>query len=273
MDKIRSNALLFFGFIVILVSSCSIFKPTNTYQLTWADEFNIAGYPDTTKWSYDLGDGCPMVCNWGNAELQYYTNGLKNAKIENGNLIITAIMENLYKYEFTSARIKSKFKGDWTYGKVEVRAKLPKGKGTWPAIWLLPTDWTYGDWPKSGEIDLMEHVGYIPDSIFASAHTELYRNALGTQNTKSIFLPDAESNYHVYGMEWDKNKIIMTVDGKKYFKLDNNHEGYKTWPFDKRFHIILNIAVGGHWGGSKGVDRDIWPQKMEIDYVRIFTKK
>ncbi len=269
----RSKIILFVMLGASLLTSCAMFKKSNPYELVWADEFDYEGYPDDNKWSYDLGDGCPDLCGWGNNESQNYTNGLRNAKVENGQLIITAIKEDVSRSNYTSARMVTKNKGDWTYGKIEIKARLPSGKGTWPAIWMLPSDDVYGGWPRSGEIDIMEHVGYNPDSIFATTHTEAYRNALGSQNTKSIFIPDAENNFHIYGMEWEEKKLIMTVDGKKYFSMFDSQTGYKTWPFDKRFHLILNIAVGGYWGASKGIDDSIFPQSMVVDYVRIYQKK
>ncbi|MFN7330225.1 MAG: family 16 glycosylhydrolase, partial [Bacteroidota bacterium] len=155
----------------VLLASCN--APP---KLVWADEFDFEGVPDSTKWSYDLGDGCPHVCGWGNNEAQYYTQRTKNVRIENGNLVIEAHQNSINGRAYSSARIISKHKGDWLYGRVEVRAKLPKGRGTWPAIWMLPTDWKYGGWPTSGEIDIMEHVGYDQGVIHGTLHCKKYNH-------------------------------------------------------------------------------------------------
>lgn len=232
-------------------------------RLHWSDEFNYSGLPDTTKWGYDLGgDG------WGNNELQHYTNSLRNARVENGNLIIEAHRDSTH---YTSARLISKGKGDWLYGRIEVRAKLPKGRGTWPAIWMLSTDWKYGGWPESGEIDIMEHVGYDPGVIHATAHSESYNHVKGTQIENTITVPDAQEEFHLYALDWSKEKMDFYVDDKLYHTVARNpKDDYKGWPFDQRFHLLLNMAVGGNWGGKNGVDDSIWPQRMEVDYVRVY---
>jgi beta-glucanase (GH16 family) len=235
-------------------------------KLVWSDEFNYTGLPDSSKWGYDVGGQ-----GWGNNELQYYTEKrLENARVENGMLTIEAIKEPFEKSAYTSARLVTKKKGDWKYGKIEVRAKLPKGKGIWPAIWMLPTNWEYGDWPKSGEIDIMEFVGYMPDSIFGSIHTEKFNHSIGTQSTKGLYFKDLADSFHVYSIEWDKNKIVFFVDGKQYHEFKNQKTGPGAWPFDKVFHLILNVAVGGNWGASKGMDESIYPEKMLVDYVRVY---
>ncbi|HOK60005.1 MAG: family 16 glycosylhydrolase [Tenuifilum sp.] len=234
--------------------------------LVWNDEFNYTGLPATDKWGYDVGGG-----GWGNNELQYYTNArTENARVENGNLVIEARKEQYEGSEYTSARLVTRYKGDWLYGRVETYAKLPSGTGTWPAIWMLPTNWVYGSWPKSGEIDIMEYVGYDPGVVHGSIHTEAYNHVLGTQKTATISVPDAETAFHLYALEWTPEKIDIYVDNNKYFTFDNEHKDYKTWPFDQVFHLILNIAVGGNWGGAQGVDPNIWPQKMYVDYVRVY---
>lgn len=246
---------------------------SQTKKLVWADEFNSNGLPDSTKWSYDLGDGCPDVCGWGNNELQFYTGKrVENARVQNGFLIIEARKENMRERKYTSARMVSKNKGDWKYGRFEIRAKLPKGKGIWPAIWMLPTKWVYGGWPKSGEIDIMEFVGYMPDSVFGSVHTGLYNHSIGTQKTKGVAFKDLPTAFHVYAIEWTERNISFLVDGQKYFQFENNKSGPGAWPFDQEFHLILNIAVGGNWGGKFGVDDSIFPQTMEIDYVRVYQQ-
>lgn len=235
--------------------------------VVWSDEFNYTGVPDTNKWNYDLGarDG------WGNNELQYYTNESRNVRVENGNLIIEAHNDSMENKAFTSSRIVSKGKGDWLYGRIELRAKLPSGKGTWPALWMLSTDWEYGGWPASGEIDIMEHVGYDPGVIHGTIHTEAYNHIKQTQKEGKITIPDAQDKFHVYAIDWQKNKIDFFVDDKLYHSVTREpKDDFKGWPFDKKFHLLMNLAIGGNWGGKKGVDNNIWPQRMEIDYVRVY---
>lgn len=241
-----------------------------SYELVWADEFDVDGLPNADKWSYDVGDGCPNVCDWGNNELEYYTeNRLENARVENGNLIITAIKENFGTKNYSSARLVTRGKGDWTYGRIEIRAELPSGKGTWPAIWMLPTDWSYGGWPDSGEIDIMEHVGYEADQIYGTVHTKAFNHSIGTQKGGDIVIIDCEEEFHVYAIEWSHSKIDFYVDEDKYFTF-YKEGGSDRWPFDQRFHLILNIAVGGNWGGVQGVAKDIFPQELKVDYVRVY---
>ena len=240
-------------------------------KLVWSDEFNYTGLPDSLKWGYDKGDGCPDVCGWGNNELEYYTvKRLENARVENGKLIIEARKEVFENKNYTSARLVTKNKGDWQYGRFEIKAKLPKGTGMWPAIWMLPTKWVYGGWPQSGEIDIMENVGYWPDSVLGTVHTGAYNGMKGTQKTNGLCLKDIAGTFHLYAIEWTSDSISFFMDGKKYHVFKNEHSGSEAWPFDQAFHLLLNIAVGGNWGGKYGVDDKIFPQKMEIDYVRVY---
>lgn len=261
--------------VVVLLGACGEARPLTpgkmNPRLVWSEEFNYSGLPDSSKWSYDLGDGCPDICGWGNNELQYYNAGrLKNARVENGHLAIEVHREKTGAREYSSARLVSKHKGDWTYGRIVVRAKLPTGRGVWPAIWMLPTDWVYGGWPESGEIDIMENVGYLPDSVFATVHTGRFNHVLGTQSTKGIASATLSTDFHEYSIEWDADKIDFLFDGRKYQTFPNKREGAGAWPFDRDFHLILNVAVGGNWGGKMGVDTSIWPQKMLVDYVRVY---
>lgn len=240
------------------------------YELVWADEFDYTGLPNEEKWSYDVGDGCPDVCGWGNNELEYYTEKrLENARVEDGHLIITAIKERFGSKDYSSARLVTREKGDWKYGRIEVRAKLPTGRGTWPAIWMLSTDWSYGGWPESGEIDIMEHVGYEPDTIYGTVHTKAFNHSIGTQKGGKIEIVDCEKEFHTYAIEWSHSKIDFFVDDNKYFTFVKE-SGTDKWPFDQRFHLLLNVAVGGNWGGVKGVDESIFPQQMQVDYVRVY---
>ena len=257
--------------LAVFISSCSNTEEDNTeYELVWSDEFNYEGLPDSLKWSYDQkGNGW----GWGNNELQYYTDSeLKNAFVDGENLHIVAIKEKIEGKNYSSVRLITKGKGDWLYGKFEIRAKLPSGLGTWPAIWMLPTDWAYGGWPASGEIDIMEHVGYEPDSIYASAHTESYNHAIGTNKTKGIEILDSESEFHNYILEWEENEYRVYIDTIHYFTFVNEHNTYREWPYNKRFHLLINLAVGGNWGGLHGVDSTLYPLEMLVDYVRVYQK-
>jgi beta-glucanase (GH16 family) len=254
--------------LAIVLASC---EKEVKKQLVWSDDFDIPGSPDSSKWNYDLGDGCPNVCGWGNNEAQYYTQDPKNVRVENGLLIIRARKDSLGGKAYTSTRMVSKLKGDWLYGRIEVKAKLPKGKGTWPAIWMLSTDWKYGGWPASGEIDIMEHVGYDPGVIHGTIHTESYNHIKRTQKEGKITIPDASNEFHVYAINWTQEKMEFYVDETLYHSVSKGaNDSFKEWPFDQRFHIILNMAVGGNWGGVQGIDDSIWPQQMQVDYVRVY---
>lgn len=266
-------------FLCALLLSCSSAekKPSedsSTYELVWSDEFNYEGLPDSTKWNYDTGDGCPDLCGWGNNELQYYTaDRLKNARVEDGTLIIEAHRETYGNRNYTSARLLTRERQAWKYGRFEIKAKLPTGNGTWPAIWMLPEDWEYGGWPASGEIDIMEHVGHEPYRVYATVHTDAYNHLKSTQDTDTLRVADAEQEFHQYAIEWTPENITWYVDGDAYSEFQNEGNTYKEWPFDQPFHLILNIAVGGNWGGVEGVDESIWPQKMIVDYVRVYQNK
>jgi beta-glucanase (GH16 family) len=236
-------------------------------KLVWSDEFDYTGIPDTTKWNYDLGGNN----GWGNNELQVYTRLPQNVRVDQGNLIIEAHHDSIEGKAYSSARIVSKGKGDWLYGKIEVRAKLPYGRGTWPAIWMLPTDWEYGGWPTSGEIDIMEHVGFNQGSVHGTIHTASYNHIKHTEKSGQVTIPDVADTFHVYAINWTKDKIEFFVDNKLYYTAQKSeNDTFKEWPFDKKFHLLMNIAVGGNWGGKEGVDESVWPQKMEIDYVRVY---
>jgi beta-glucanase (GH16 family) len=266
--------------LLLLVGISFVWHPYPTRQssakwrLVWADEFDYNGLPDAAKWGYDVGGH-----GWGNKELQYYTERRKeNARVENGRLILEARRDAWEGHEYTSARLVSKGKGDWTYGRFEVRAKLPSGRGTWPAIWMLPSHREYGGWPNGGEVDIMEHVGFDADVVHASVHTKSYHHSIGTQKTSKINVATARTGFNTYAVEWTPEEVRAYVNNQHFFtfkneRLTNSAAGFKEWPFDKPFHLLLNIAVGGTWGGEKGVDESIWPQRMEVDYVRVYQTK
>ncbi len=262
---------LYLTLLLLLVAVCHY--PQSKQKLVWSDEFDYTGLPNPAKWGYDVGGH-----GWGNKELQNYTERRsENARVEKGVLIIEARRDGNESNPYTSARLVTKGKGDWTYGRIEVRAKLPSGRGTWPAIWMLPTKRNYGTayWPDNGEIDIMEHVGYEPDVINFSAHTKSYYHSIGTQKTAKTKIDSARSDFNVYAVEWTPQEIRWYVNDRQYFtfsneRLSNPAAGHKQWPFDKPFHLLLNLAVGGTWGGAQGVDDSIWPQRMEVDYVRVY---
>lgn len=235
-------------------------------NLKWADEFNYSGLPDASKWSFEV-----HTPGWVNHEWQNYTDRrLENARVENGRLILEARRDWYNGYEISSARLASNNKADFTYGRFESRIKLPAGRGVWPAFWMLPTDWSYGGWPDSGEIDIMEHVGYDPGMIYGSAHTRDRNHTKGTQFTRGYADGSVESSFHNYAVEWFPDHIDYYFDSNKYATYKNDYQGYGTWPFDKRFYMILNLAIGGDWGAAQGVDMNIFPARMEVDYVRVF---
>ena len=237
----------------------------NPEKLVWSDEFNNTGLPDAAKWNYDVGGH-----GWGNNELQFYTDKRQeNARVENGNLVIEARKENWQSKEYTSARLVTKGKGDWKYGRIEVRAKIPSGRGTWPAIWMLASTNPLA-WPDDGEIDIMEHVGFDQGRIHGTIHCKKYNHVIGTQKSATIMVPDCSTAFHVYGLQWTADSIKVSIDGNAYFSFANEHTGKDAWPFDQPFHLLLNIAVGGNWGGQQGVDTTIFPARLEVDYVRVY---
>ncbi len=237
-------------------------------KLVWADEFTKPGLPDPDRWGYETGGN-----GFGNNELQYYTDRrAENARVEGGNLIIEARKENYQGKNYTSARLITKDKAVWTYGRIEARAKLPKGVGTWPAIWMLGQNIAKAGWPLCGEIDIMEHVGFDEGVVHGTVHTGAYNHRQHTEKGGPITIPDVTTAFHVYAVDWTANQINFLVDDKIFYSFDKKTRGDSEaqWPFDQPFYLLLNMAVGGNWGGQKGVDENIWPQRMEVDYVRVY---
>ena len=240
------------------------------YELAWNDEFDLenGSMPDVSKWRFEN-----KPAGWVNNELQTYVpggarNGVKTAWVEDGALHIRAIREGK---DVISARMYSQ--KSWTYGYMEAAIWLPQGKGTWPAFWMMPDDFSRG-WPGCGEIDIMEEVGYHPNYTSSSIHCMKYYHAIGTQKTHEQYTAGAESGYHVYALEWTADALMFYVDGKRHFTFNNDKTGNDdTWPFNKNFYLILNLAWGGDWGGSQGVDANALPCTMKVDYVRVFKKK
>ncbi len=247
--------------IAVLFTQCLLmqqhsFAQSKYNKLIWSDEFNYNGAPDSAKWGYDIGGS-----GWGNNELEYYTDRLQNAVVKNGVLKITALKENYKGRDYTSARIVTKGKFSFKYGRVEVRAKLPSGVGTWPALWMLGSNVDSAHWPACGEIDIMEHLGRDMHTIYGTLH---YPGHYGDHaNGKTTPIKDA-TQFHIYGLEWTPSVIKISVDGKVYQTVPNSAD----IPFNHNFFIILNMAMGGNFGGP--VDPNVTKATMEIDYVRVY---
>jgi beta-glucanase (GH16 family) len=246
-------------------------RPVNAH-LVWRDEFNGRSL-DLTKWQYDTSRNKQ---GWWNGELQYYSAGRpENIRMANGRLTIDARHETLDAasypdwggQHYTSAKIVSK--RAWTYGLYEVRAKLPCARGTWPAIWMLPQNMQ--QWPDDGEIDIMEQVGSEPNLIYASLHTALFNHTKKTQRSAQKPVPTSCTAFHVYQLDWRPDSITIGVDGRGILRVLNNQPGGKgAWPFNTPFDLILNLAIGGNWAGAKGIDDAAMPQRMDVDYVRVW---
>lgn len=242
------------------------------WQLVWSDEFQYAGKPDPSKWRYE----------WGyvrNQELQYYTNRPENVRVvDNEYLVIearrdSAVVDGEVR-EITSASLNTRYKHSWQYGKLEIRAQIPSSLGTWPALWMLPDSYQKVPWPLCGEIDIMEHVGYDPDYVHTTIHTEAYNHRKKTQKGLKTFLPDIVEQFHTYGIEWNAQKIDFFVDRNLVFTVNKESgDTEEEWPFDQPFYLIMNLAFGGAWGGSQGVDKSSLPQKCLIDYVRVYQAR
>lgn len=235
------------------------------YKLVWQDEFSYDGNPDTAKWTYDIGTG---ENGWGNQEFEFYTDRAENVECLEGFLTITARQEPFYGSEYTSTRMKSLGKFSFTYGILEIRAKLPGGVGIWPALWMLGENFPTAGWPSCGEIDMMEYAGKDPDLIHGSIHNN---SSFGnTVNTKTAIFKNVENEFHIYSVEWTDTEIRFMVDGNNYYTYKPSVYNQDTWPFNKPFFIIMNVAIGGGFGGP--VDNDIFPQSMVVDYVRVYQK-
>lgn len=237
------------------------------YKLVWSDEFNVDGVPDPVKWNFETANN---KRGWDNHEKQYYAGpAAGNARVKGGRLFITAKKESPSAaadwggQRYTSARLTTKGKGEWAYGFFEVRAKLPCGKGTWPAIWMLGAA---GNWPAQGELDIMEHVGSDPMRVFSTVHTAAGHGGNGVGGASRI--ADACSQFHTYQMHWDAEGVRFGLDGFAHLRYPNLKLGARAWPFDAPQFMLLNVAIGGDLGGD--VDDNIFPRAMEVDYVRVY---
>jgi beta-glucanase (GH16 family) len=269
-NTMKISVWQFAGILLIffpMIMSCDS-QDSSEPELVWSDEFNYSGHPDTSKWAYEQG----MIRN---NEAQYYTKRrLKNARVEDGNLVIEAHKEDYQDADYTSASINTFNKKHFRYGRIEVRAKVPTGKGTWPAIWMLGTNIPEVGWPECGEIDILEYVGYDPHKVHANIHTDAYNHVEGTGKGNSITLDKPWENFHTYAIEWRENRIDFFVDTTKYFTFKNDGEGNNaTWPFDKPHYLLINLAIGGSWGGQQGINDEKFPHQYYIDYVRVYDLK
>ena len=230
-------------------------------KLVWEENFSEPVLNESV-WNFELGDGCPNLCGWGNNERQVYTT--KNHEIKNGNLIIHAKKEG---NSYTSTKITTKDKKSFQYGRMEARAKLPVGHGIWPAFWMLGQNISQVGWPKSGEIDILEYIGREPHMVFTTLHTQDSHG--NTINTKKTSFPNIEEGFHVFALDWTKDKMDFFVDDVLVYTFQPEIKNENTWPFDKPFYFILNVAIGGNFGGP-AVDDSIFPQDFIIDYVKVY---
>jgi beta-glucanase (GH16 family) len=235
--------------------------------LVWADEFDTPGAPDATIWDYEVG-------RVRNKEAQYYTKDRReNARVEDGHLIIEARKEAFEGAEYTAASLHTKGKKPIQFGRIEVRAQIPTGRGMWPAIWTLGTNIKDVGWPKCGEIDILENVGFDPEGLHFNIHTKAFNHVTKTGKGKRISRPKPWEDFHVYAVEWTATDLTWFYDDEAVFTYANDGEGVDHWPFDAEQYLILNVAVGGGWGGQKGIDEAIFPQRMVVDYVRVYAPK
>ena len=259
---------------------------TEDWELVWQDEFDVSGPPDPNYWSADIWPARKV-----NGEDQAYTARRKNARVEDGRLILEAHRDQYNGAQYTSGRVHTKGKVDFLYGRASIRAKLAAGQGTWSALWMLPSDpyrhsttckpnedWqgsiSCDAWPNSGEIDIMEHVGYDIGTVHATVHTRAYYFINQQQRKAAIDVIDVTTEYHEYTVEWSPERIDVFLDDIRYFSYMNDGTGWRSWPFDHPFHLVLNLAIGGDWGRAGGpIDNSVFPARMEIDYVRLFKRR
>jgi beta-glucanase (GH16 family) len=248
--------------LVLLVIARS--PAAERWELVWSDEFDAPGAPDPAKWGYEVG-------KVRNHEAQCYTKDRReNARVEDGQLVIEARKESIEGAEYSSASLTTRGKASWTCGRIAVRAKLPKGRGVWPAIWTLGENIGDARWPRCGEIDIMEFVGHDPQVIHGTVHTEAFNHTIRTAKGGSLRIDDPHDAWHDYVIEWTPTAIDFLVDERKYFSFANDGKGEADWPYGKPQFLLLNLAIGGSWGGQKGIDDAIFPQQLRVDWVRVY---
>ena len=296
--QIFQTRLTTIAFLVILSSFSTLMANSiplasfnsDQWELLWSDEFDYTGKPNPEIWDYEHG------YLGFNEELQNYTDHPENARVEDGILIIEAHLKDvsaqrsqeivkeldgsnaktelLGSQEFTSARLITRGKKEFVHSRVEARARFTTGRGTWPAIWLLG-DEALKPWPLCGEMDIMEHVGFNPNHVYSAVHSKVSNFMNGAGVSKEVILDDVWNDFHTYAVEWDATTIRYFVDDVCYHIIKKGQRPEDDWPFveDNPFYLILNIAVGGSWGGREGIDKSLFPQRMEVDYVRVFKRK
>jgi beta-glucanase (GH16 family) len=247
--------------LLLTLSATAGFSQQAKRELLWEENFNGTKLDEKT-WNFEMGNGCPNNCGWGNNEKQLYTD--KNHELKDGNLIININREGDH---YTSTRITTAGKKEFQYGRMEARAKLPVGKGIWPAFWMLGSNISRVGWPKSGEIDILEYVGRDPNQVYTTLHTQDSHG--NSKNSKKTEIKNIEEGFHVYAIEWTKDKIEFFVDDISIYTFHPETRNEDIWPFDQPFFFIINTAVGGNFGGHD-VDNTIFPQQFVIDYVRVY---
>jgi beta-glucanase (GH16 family) len=255
----KNNMIRITLFLVVTVSLS--YGQITQRKLVWEENFNGTSLNEA-NWNYEIGNGCPDVCGWGNNERQIYTT--KNHSVKNGFLIIEAKKQDSL---YTSTRITTFGKREFQYGRIEARAKLPIGKGIWPAFWMLGSSIKTLGWPKAGEIDIMEYVGKNPQTLYTTLHTEdSHGNSINAKVTK---IPNIEEGFHLFAIDWTKESISFYVDDLLVYTFNPALKNENTWPYDHPFYIIINMAIGGNFGGPE-VDDTIFPQQYIVDYVKVY---
>ncbi len=246
--------------LILLIASHVGFAQETKRKLVWEENFSGKALNEK-NWNFELGDGCPN-CGWGNNERQLYTK--ENHQLTDGKLVITAKKDG---EKYSSTRITTQGKKEFQYGRIEARAKVPVGKGIWPAFWMLGSNIKSVGWPKCGEIDILEYIGREPDMVYTTLHTQdTHGEHASSQKTK---IDTVEEGFHVYATEWDAEKITFYVDDKLVYTYQPENKTEGNWPFNQPFYIIINCAIGGNFGGP-AVDDSIFPQEFIIDYVKVF---
>lgn len=247
--------------LLIVLIAANVCHAQTKRKLVWQENFKGKAL-DESVWNFELGDGCPNICGWGNNERQLYTK--ENHAISNGNLIIEARKQG---EKYTSTRITTKGKKEFKYGRIECRAKLPTGQGIWPAFWMLGSNIPSVGWPKSGEIDILEYIGRDPHQVYTTLHTQDGHGDNG--HSKKTEIANIEEGFHVFAVDWSKDKMDFFVDDKLVFTYNPEAKNLDNWPFDQPFYIIVNMAIGGNFGGP-AVDDAIFPQQFTVDYIKVY---
>lgn len=264
-SRISGPIAVLFLTAAALAMACATPEAPRKLVLVWAEEFGADGAPDAATWGYEVG----MIRN---QEAQYYTEGRpENVRVEAGNLVIESRKEDYAGAHYTSGSVNTLGKREFFRGRVEVRAKIPTGRGSWPAIWMMGTNIPQAGWPECGEIDIMENVGYEPDTIYATVHTPGSVNDPGkVDKGGSVHVDGPFAGFHVYAVEWRADRLDFFCDDEKYFTYRKDARYPHYWRFDRPFYLLLNTAVGGNWGGAQGIDDAIFPLRYFIDYVRYY---